>query len=155
MQVESVVLDPAVVVSGLLRPDGPSGLLLRACLRGELLAAVLTPAILEEIENTLRQRTIRRHLDGDPGELIAALAGVAVLVDPTGVPLPGSASSGSTIDDEYFLAAAVSGARFLATTDPRLLRSPHAGVEVVAPGSLVDWLAIASDARETLSPLER
>ena len=151
MRAECVVLDPTVIVSGLLRPDGTSGALLRACLESEMLVPVLTPRILDELTAMLRHASIRRHLDADPDELIAALSGVAVLVEPSPRISLDSTEEESAGDAEYFLAAQASGARFLATTEPGLLALENTSgrplasgdrmVDCVTPESLLSWLA--------------
>lgn len=132
------VLDTNVLVSGLISPSGPPGLLIAAWRRKEF-ELVVSPAILAELGEVLQRDKIRRYYeraDRDAAEkYLAGLRRFATLV-------PGDADvRGACADpeDEKFLAAALeAGAAYLVSGDDHLLDlGQYRGIEIVRPAEFL------------------
>ena len=131
-----VVIDTNVLVSGLLRPYGPPGRVVRLTAAGELVPCYDARVLLEYGEVLGRKRfgfhperveTLLAHI---------AAGGVRVRgVTPLAIPLPDP-------DDEIFLEVAIAGAaEVLVTGNLKHFPEPaRAGVTVLAPAELVDLL---------------
>lgn len=102
------VLDANVVVSGLIRPEGPPGRLLVRFLRDGAFELVASPATLSELRRSLRYPRVRKYLRLPEEELelwVDGLGAVAVIVE-------GKVSRRVvTADptDDIYIAAAVDG----------------------------------------------
>jgi putative PIN family toxin of toxin-antitoxin system len=136
------VLDANVYVSAAIRPEGPPGQLLEAFVRHSSFELVMSPAIIDEVIETVKDPKVRRHFRAQIDaptwfETIAVLADVVpgehdifgVCRDP---------------DDDKYLAAAVEGrATFVVTGDSDLLDiREHAGIQVVTPRQFLDALEV-------------
>ena len=136
------VLDANVYVSAAIRPEGPPGQLLEAFVRQSAFELVLSPAIIDEVTETLKDPKVRRHVRAQIGaptwfETIAVLADV----------VPGERNISGVSrdpDDDTYLAAAVEGrATFVVTGDSDLLDiREHAGIQVVTPRQFLDALEV-------------
>ncbi len=112
------VLDPGVLVSALITPAGaPAKLLLEAQAGGFEL--VVSPLLLEELEEVLRREKFRRYVDLDTvSDYIGLLRRESVVVaDPEGAPPLRSADP----DDDYLIALAQSESAVLVSGDSHLL----------------------------------
>jgi putative PIN family toxin of toxin-antitoxin system len=128
-----VVLDTNVLVSGLLAPFGPPGVIVRMVVSGALILCVDARA-LSEYHDVLR----RPRFDFDEDAVAALMAYIETSSDTAAaVPL---AKRLPDTDDEAFLEVAIaSAARYLVTGNlehfPEYLR---AGVSVVSPREFVE-----------------
>lgn len=135
------VLDANIVISALIRPEGPPGQILVRLLRDSAFELVTSTAILDELRRSLRYRKLRKYLRLPPEELdlwVDALGAIAVMVrgetsrrvvaaDPT---------------DEIYLAAAAEGlAEYVVSGDRHLLDiGQHDGIRIVAPRAFLSIL---------------
>jgi uncharacterized protein len=127
-----LVLDTNIVVSGLLSPNGPPGLIVDL-LTHRLIEIVYSDEILLEYADVLQ----RRELKIRPETVQAVLQeiqsrGVAVAAVPWPVVVPDQT-------DSVFLATALAGQAILVTGNMRHY-PPHVrlGVEVLSPRTFVD-----------------
>ena len=128
------VLDANVVISALIRPDGPPGQILVRLLRDSAFELVASPAILDELRRSLRYRKLRKYLRLPAEELdlwVDALGAIAVMVR-------GEASrrlvAADPADDIYLAAAAEGLAEYVVSGDRHLLDiGQHDGIRIVAP----------------------
>jgi putative PIN family toxin of toxin-antitoxin system len=134
------VLDANVYVSAAIRPEGPPGQLLEALVSQSAFELVMSPAIIDEVTETLKDPKVRRYIKAQIDaptwfETIAVLADVVLGDRET------SAVSRDPEDDKY-LAAAVEGlATFVVTGDSDLLDlREHGGVRIVTPRQFLDIL---------------
>ncbi|MDH3403739.1 MAG: putative toxin-antitoxin system toxin component, PIN family [Acidobacteriota bacterium] len=128
-----IVLDTNVLVSGLLRPAGPSGLIVRLVAAGDLVLCH-DARILGEYAEVLR----RERFCFDPDRVDTLMAqiraeGVPVAARPLTTRLPDA-------DDEPFLEIAIAArARCLVTGNLRHYPpAARLGVEVLAPRAFVE-----------------
>ena len=63
------VLDANVVVSALIRPEGPPGQILDRVARGAGVRTIVSPAILDEYRRSLAYPKVRRYLTLPPAEV--------------------------------------------------------------------------------------
>lgn len=141
------VLDANVVVSGLIRPDGPAGGVLARVAQGADLRAIVTPAILDEYRRALAYPKVRRCLrlpDEDVRIWVDAFAVVADVVPG----LRQVAVVAADPDDDKYLAAALEGrADWVVSGDRHLLDvGTYERVRVVTPREFLTTLDRASDA---------
>ena len=127
-----VVLDPGVLVSALITPDGSPAKLLREVRTGGL-ELVVSPLLLEELEGVLGRQKFRRYVDLDAvHEYIDLLRREALAVpDPEG---PSSLRSADP-DDDYLIGLAQSQNAVLVSGDKHLLEI-GGGAPILAPADL-------------------
>ena len=133
------VLDPNVVISGLISPDGAPAQLLSYWRAGRF-EVIVSPLLLEELRRALGYPKLREPLSGDDAEAaVLWLAGGATHAqDPAIVPPVRSADPG----DDYLIALAaeqraalVSGDRHLVALAGRIpVYSPRDFLELVTRG---------------------
>jgi putative PIN family toxin of toxin-antitoxin system len=138
------VLDPSVIISGLLSPAGNPARLLSAWERGEFELTV-SPALLEELERALAYPRLRRHVSEEDAERVLQwLAESArVVSDPASAPPVHSADPG----DDYVIALAESRQAILVSGDKHLLDLADR-IPVLAPADFVKHLAERPDPPE-------
>jgi putative PIN family toxin of toxin-antitoxin system len=112
------VLDPNVVISGLLSPRGNAARLLEAWERGEF-ELIVSAALLEELERALGYPKLRRHISApEAARVLRWLAESATLVDAPAAAAPArSADPG----DDYLIALAAARQAVLVSGDRHLL----------------------------------
>ena len=112
------VLDPNVIISGLLSPAGNSAHLLRAWEGGEF-ELIVSPALLEEVTRALAYPKLRRRISEEEADRVVEwLRESATLVEDEDTPPPvRSADPG----DDYLIALAASRQSILASGDRHLL----------------------------------
>lgn len=127
-----VVVDPGVLVSALIAPAGAPALLLAEARAGDL-ELVVSPLLLEELEEVLRREKFRRYVDLDTvRDYIVMLRRDAVIApDPEPPPPLRSADP----DDDYLIALANSQNAVLVSGDRHLLEI-GGGAPILAPADL-------------------
>jgi putative PIN family toxin of toxin-antitoxin system len=131
--VRRVVLDPGVLVSALITPDGTPARLLRE-VRAGTLELIVSPLLLEELEGVLGRQKFRRYVDPDAvREYVDLLCRQALAVpDPEG-PAP---LRSADPDDDYLIALAQSQNAVLVSGDKHLL-DIGGGAPILAPADLL------------------
>lgn len=131
------VLDPGVLVSALITPNGRPAKLLAQARAGEF-DLVLSPLLLAELKDVLRRDKFRRYVDldmvGDYLELLRADA--VVTADPTEPP----PLRCSDPDDDYLIALAHSQKAVLVSGGSDLLEMA-VGAPICSPADFLSALA--------------
>ena len=136
------VLDANVVISGLIRPQGPPGRILLRLLRDRAFELVASSLTLDELRRSLRYPKIRKYLPITTEEVdlwVEALAAVAVIVE-------GKVSrriiASDPADDAYLAAAAEGLADYVVSGDRHLLDLvEYSGIRIVSPRMFLSLLA--------------
>lgn len=112
------VLDPNVIISGLLSPTGNAARLLKAWDRGEF-ELIASAALLEELQRALVYPKLRRHIsEREAAPVVRWLTESATIAsDPAAPPLIHSDDPG----DDYLIALAASRQTILVSGDKHLL----------------------------------
>ena len=112
------VLDPNVIISGLLTPTGNAARLLKAWESGEF-ELIASPALLEELKRALGYPKLRRYISEEEADRVVAWLGesATVAADPDTAPPVRSADAG----DDYLIALAASRQALLVSGDRHLL----------------------------------
>lgn len=136
------VLDPGVVISGIISPRAAPAALLRAW-RADAFTLLASPALLRELRNVLLRPKFRRHLsEAQALDLVEEIARAAVLVvdppdPPTVTPDP---------KDDYLVALALAArADVLVSGDRHVLGVPEDLVTVLTPRAFLDRLQRPSE----------
>ena len=135
------VLDANVVVSGLIRPEGPPGRLLVLLFRDGAFELVASPATLDEVRRSLRYPRVRKYLRLPEEELdlwVDALGAIAVVVEGK---VSRRVVSADPADDIYIAAAADGLAHYIVSGDRHLLDlAEHGGIRIVTPRTFLTLL---------------
>ena len=135
------VLDANVVISGLIRPEGPPGRLLVRLLRDNAFELVASPATLDELRRSLRYPKVRKYLRLPEKELdlwVDALGTVAVVVEGK---VSRRVVTADPADDIYIAAAADGLADYIVSGDHHLLGLvEHEGIRIVTPRTFLGLL---------------
>lgn len=135
------VIDANVVVSALIRPEGPPGKVVARSLRGDEVRAIVSPAILEEYRRALAYPKVRRALKLTPAESAAWIDALTLLSDVVPGERKVAVVAADPDDDKYFSAALEGRAAFIVTGDGHLLDvGTYEGVRVVTPRQFVELL---------------
>ncbi len=112
------VLDPNVIISGLLSPTGNAAHLLEAWERGEF-ELIVSVALLDELGRALGYPKLRRHISEEEADRVVQWLREAAIVveDPDAPPAVQSADTG----DDYLIALAESRQAILVSGDRHLL----------------------------------
>lgn len=100
-----LVLDTNVLVSGLIRADGPPGQLLRA-VRQERVVLVTSPPLIAELERVLVRSKLQRYFESGAAHTLVRL--IDAVADIVPEPLPNVDISPDP-DDNVVLATALAG----------------------------------------------
>jgi putative PIN family toxin of toxin-antitoxin system len=134
------VLDANVVVSALIRPEGPSGRVVDRIVRGAGAHAVASPAILDECRRSLAYPRVRRRLRLSPAEVDAWMDAFTLIADVVPGERSASVVAADPDDDKYFAAAIEGRASFVVSGDRHVLDvGVYEGVRAVTPR---DFLAL-------------
>ncbi len=133
------VLDPNVVISGVLSSRGAPADVLRALAAGEF-ELIVSQALQDELERALTYPKLRRHIsEPDGAELVRWLAGSAtVVIDPEADPRVHSRDP----DDDHLIALAAAHRAALVSGDKHLL-ALEGEMPVFSPRAFLDLLADA------------
>jgi uncharacterized protein len=123
------VLDPNVIISGLLSPSGNAAWLLRAWEHGEF-ELVVSSGLLKELERALAYPKLRRRVpENEAHEVLEWLSQSGTIApDPDALPSIRSSDPG----DDYLIALAASAHAILVSGDSDLL-DLAAAIPVVSP----------------------
>jgi putative PIN family toxin of toxin-antitoxin system len=132
-----VVLDPNIVISGVLSSQGAPANVLRALAAGEF-ELIVSSALLDELERALGYPKLRRQIDdAAPAALVRWLADSAThAADPATEPPMHSRDP----DDDYLVALAAAHRAALVSGDKHLLALDDE-IPVFSPRAFVDLLA--------------
>ena len=112
------VLDPNVIISGLLSPAGNAAHLLKAWQDGEF-ELIVSSASLEELERALGYSKLRRHIsEGEAARVIGWLSESATVVEDPDTPPPFQSPDPG---DDYLIALAAARRALLVSGDRHLL----------------------------------
>ncbi|HVS15624.1 MAG TPA: PIN domain-containing protein [Thermoanaerobaculia bacterium] len=141
MRLPRIVCDATVAVDALLRPEGPSGRLLRRFVERRDFEVVVTEPLLEELRRAATDSRVLARLELGADEVERWLVAFGVLA--TSVE-PGTADPAA---DPALVAARAAREAVLVTLDPELLALPlTAGLEPVRPEALLEVLEARSAA---------
>lgn len=135
------VLDANVVVSALIRPEGPPGRLLVLLLRDDAFELVASSAIFDEIRRSLRYPKVRKYLRLPEEELdlwVDALSAIAMVVDGK---VTDRVVKADPADDIYIAAATEGLADYIVSGDRHLLElAEYRGIPIVTPRTFLGLL---------------
>ncbi len=127
------VLDPNVIVSGLLSRSGAPAEVLRLWARG-LFEVVASALLLSELERVLAYPELRSRLDAhEAARVVELLRLEARLVDD---PRSGTDLGSPDPDDDYLLALAIAQSAYLVTGDGHL-RGLDPTLPIETPGAFL------------------
>ena len=130
------VLDPNVIISGLLSPNGSPARILLAFSRGEF-ELVASPALLDELARALAYPKLRRRIAADEAASVVAWLrrAATIAIDPSIAPAVRSADPG----DDYLLALAAAENTVLVSGDRHLL-SLRRSAPISSPAEFLELL---------------
>lgn len=130
------VLDPNVIISALLSPEGPPARVLREWLLGGF-ELVVSPLLLEELERALAYRKLRKRIHAEEAaDVLELLRSTAIVApDPEEPPPVRSPDPG----DDYLVGLAASTDALVVSGDDHLL-GLAAEIPVTSPANFVEML---------------
>jgi putative PIN family toxin of toxin-antitoxin system len=134
-----VVLDPGVLVSAAIKPDGSPGRLLDAWRAGQF-EMIVSPALLAELKAVLDRAKFRRYLSLDQASRFVSLIRreADLRADPRDIP-----RLSADPKDDYLLAlAAATRASALISGDPHLTELAAVQPPVITPARFLDLLSV-------------
>lgn len=135
------VLDANVLVSALIRPQGPPGQIVLRLLEDRAFALVTSSAILAEVRRALAYPRVRKHIVASDEELDLWVASLGLIAEPVEGSLRIKAVAEDPEDDKYIAAALEGSAQFIVTGDAHLLAlKAYEGVRIVAPRAFLTLL---------------
>lgn len=135
------VFDANVYVSAAIRPEGPPARLLDRFIRESAFELVLSPAIIDEVRETLADPKVRRYIRAAI-DAPTWFETIVVLANPVAGEYEVHGASRDPDDDKYLAAAVEGGATFVVSGDPDLLDiKEHDGIRIVNPRYFLDVLA--------------
>lgn len=136
-----VVVDPTVLVEGLLDPRGGSGRLLRAATAQDL-RLVWSERLRARLEKALLDEEVRTAGTWSVEDALRLLDGLEVLAVEVEAGEDAPVSEQPPRGDDLYFELAFQASAVLASTDPgTLARSGHLGVEALRPETVVAALA--------------
>jgi putative PIN family toxin of toxin-antitoxin system len=147
------VLDANVLVSAFLRPEGPSGKILRSFLVERSFELILTVEILAEVQRALQYSRVKKYLAVTDEEIEVRLASLGVLADVVSGEVKVEVVSDDPDDDKYVGAALQGRAGFVVSGDAHLQKvKEYQGIRFVSPREFLKLLE-ASQPSGDLEPL--
>lgn len=132
----SIVVDTGILVSGLIRPAGPVGEVLRALRDGRFTIVYSTDIILEIVE-VLGRPKIRAKYRIQP-EDVTALINLIRLRGELVIPRQTVTACRDPKDNKFLEAALAGEAKIVATVDDDLLvLHPFQGIEILRPAEFL------------------
>jgi putative PIN family toxin of toxin-antitoxin system len=137
------VLDTNVIVSGLIRPQGPPGMLLAMLVEEEAFEMILSSEMLAELQEAVRYPKVRDRISLSDEDLDLRVA----MLDTLTIPVEPKELSGVADDpkDDKVIAAALEGrAEFVVTGDSGLLAlGEHREIRFITPREFLELLTPA------------
>jgi len=132
--VRRAVLDPGVLVSALISPDGaPARLVSQA--RDGALELIVSPLLLAELDGVLKREKFRRYVSlGVARDYVEMLRRESVHASDPGGPPPFRSADP---DDDYLLALAYEQSAMLVSGDRHLLDLSDRGAPILGPADLL------------------
>lgn len=135
------VLDTNVLASAFIRPQGPSGRILRRFLEEKAFELVLSTSILAEFRRVLLYPRIRKELAATDDELEIRVAALGVLADLAEGDLDLKVVKDDPEDDKYVIAALLGRADVIVSGDHHLLElGEYQGVRLLKPRQFLEIL---------------
>jgi hypothetical protein len=135
------VLDANVLVSALIRPQGPPGQIMLRLLEDRAFALVTSHAILAEVRRALDYPRVRKHLVASDEELDLWVASLGLIAEPVEGSLRLRAVAKDPEDDKCIAAASEGSAQFVVTGDAHLLAlEAYEGIRIVTPRAFLTFL---------------
>ena len=138
------VLDTNVVVSGVIKKEGPSGQILRLFLAERKFIAVTSLEILAEIRAVLRRQKIRKYhawTDEQVDVFVAFLYAQSVVTEGE---LTVSVITTDVHDNKFLACAKEGNADYLVTGDDDLLQvNSYQGTRIIPPAAFLSTLKSA------------
>jgi len=132
------VLDTNVVVSGVIKEEGPSGQILRLCLQEKTLITVTSLEILAELRDVLRRDKIRKYhgwTDEEIDNFVAFLYTQSVVTEGK---LPVSVVAEDFADNKFLACAQEGGANYLVSGDSHLIDiQVFEGIQIITPAAFL------------------
>jgi uncharacterized protein len=131
-----VVLDPNVIISALLSPEGAPAHALRAWVQGEF-ELVVSPLLLGELRRALAYPKLSKRIEPIEADRVVGLLRTAatMVADPKGPPPARSPDQG----DDYLLALAETERAALVSGDQHLLGLDE-DLPIYSPARFIDML---------------
>ena len=131
------VLDPNVIISGVLSPSGGPARLLRALEAGEF-ELVVSQALIGELSRALAYPKLRRHIPQPDAEALVGWIERSALNVSQPAPPPPVRSSDP--DDDYLISLAAAHVAVLVSGDKHLL-DLYDAIPVLSPRQFLELLA--------------
>ena len=142
------VLDANVFASGFIRPQGPSGQILRRFVEEREFELVLSTPILAELRRVLFYPRLRKELAGTDEEIETRVAALGVLADLADGELDLKAVKKDPDDDKYIVAALIGRAGMIVSGDHHLLDLDEVqGVRIIKPRQFLEILKSSSSGK--------
>ncbi len=132
------VLDANVLVSALIRPQGPPGRIVLRLLKDGAFELVVSPSTLDELRRSLGYPRVRRYLRSTQQEIDTWIESLAVVADVVEGSLRLQVVTEDP-DDDIYIAAAIEGmAHYIVSGDRHLLDVGEVeGIQIVTPREFV------------------
>ena len=135
------VFDANVLASAFIRPQGPSGQILREFVEKQAFELVLSSPILAEFRRVLFYSRLRKELDCTDQEIEVRVAAVGILADLADGEIDVRAVKDDPDDDKYLAAALLGRAGFVVSGDHHLLDlREYQGIRILKPRQFLDIL---------------
>lgn len=137
------VLDANVLVSALIKPEGPPGRICVELVEREAFALILSPAIVDEVRRTLDDPRIRRYVRLTSREIEAWLASVQSVAELVEGRRSVRVVARDPDDDKYFAAALEGDADVVVSGDKHVLEvKQFERIRVLTPRAFLEKLRI-------------
>ena len=135
------VLDANVLASAFIRPQGPSGQILREFVEKRTFEIVLSTAILAEFRRVLFYPRFRKELFCTDKEIEIRVAAIGILADLADGEIDVRVVKDDPDDDKYLAAALLGRAGFVVSGDHHLLDLvEYQGIRILKPRQFLDIL---------------
>ena len=135
------VVDANVLVSALIRPQGPPGKILIRLLEDRAFTLVTSSALLAELRRALTYPRVRKHIVASDEELDLWVASLGLVAEPVEGRLRLRVVAADPEDDKYIAAALEGSAQFVVSGDAHLLvLGVYEGIRIVTPRAFLAFL---------------